>query len=352
MPKIEELELGFRQAAGKGDVLGLRRFANSPMNININSSGTGSKQTALHRAAAGGHKDALMLLINLGCDLEARDKDGKKAEELAKNEQVCKIFEQVGLAKKAIAATKQFFPKRSLESYDGIYQPPEHLEHKTKCSQAIEKSYSEIACDWEKHYREEVRQWNKPQPSEKDVERWNNQWDVCKRYVKRLLTMQFYLKVANQTNYKVCSCEEAVVVSLTSLAFVEKTNYLLESAGIFTTRDSNKNHAVLVMNRPNSDINDLTTWGDALIIDPYYERIFFMEYLRDYKIDTTFSIPETINVEILFSSTLPSLDPFPLTHEFYEQIVSYLREQIVDELAKRGIVQETTSSETASMRLS
>jgi len=74
-------------AAEKGweEIVG-RLSANKKIKINLQT--TGSKDTALHLACQGGHKDCVVLIVRGGADTKIKNKAGKLAQELSKDSQL------------------------------------------------------------------------------------------------------------------------------------------------------------------------------------------------------------------------------------------------------------------------
>src|SRR5688500_9113656 len=106
--------LAFRQAAATGNTQQMINLIKTGM-IDINSAGSKTQQTAMHRAAAGGHLAAVHLLFNLGALTDKIDGNRKTPLELAENQEVKQAFQLIDIAKQALDVREKWFPENSQE---------------------------------------------------------------------------------------------------------------------------------------------------------------------------------------------------------------------------------------------
>ncbi len=325
-PYNKETELQFRIAASKNDTTTLIRLKNM---VNINSSGTDSKQTAVHRAAAGGHVEALQLLFNLGADFNCCNKDGRKAYDLAATDEVKKLFVLIGEGYEAMAVRKSFFIKTDNEC--SIEEKSAHEKNWDALNEKIQqKSKYEIAIT--ESYKTEARQKTLSPEEKRHFLIFSEKHHTCMLILKSMATKLTIIDNAIESPLKICSCGEAAAISFVWLSLFKNVDFPVEELNLVSKYSMAIGHALLILNRDqNVSIADCSGWQNALIVDPYYNRIFFFNFVTQYHQDTCIKVVDKFNLVLgarNITAAFPTEILLPETIALYHKNYSELRDDI------------------------
>ena len=107
---IASINLRLRKAANDGETLMVHQLLKE--GASINSKGSESGETALHRAAKKGFIEVIKILINHGADIAIENTNGLTAQEIAKENQqqnAAELLSLVSLAYKAESFAREYY---------------------------------------------------------------------------------------------------------------------------------------------------------------------------------------------------------------------------------------------------
>lgn len=338
--KKAETELAFRRASALGNIETLKKMPFD--DININAVGESSKKSAAHLASEHGNTEILKLLINLGIDLDIKDKDGKKASELAKNSETKGVFQCVDLARDSICAAQAFYP--IIDAY--AISKDQSSFFFQQVDSALKKHLFTLKDVWQEHLFKTHDEWVKHNNPDSDtsqdvLEKSKDNYRYAATHLFGYLHALYILRQANKDNKKTANCAEASYVSFTYLiSYFDKIGLPVEIAR-YSDEAETAYHTYVILNRKQtSDIKRPETWGnDALIIDPDNNRVYFIHYVGYYHKYTDFKHfheLESKNV-LTHSNVRPEFSQSNFDISLYEKHMYTVKQSLIEELKKRGI---------------
>lgn len=323
----KEDELKLREAASKNDTATLISLKGK---VDINSAGPTSKQTAAHRAAAGGHINTLQLLFNLGADFSLVDKNGNTPRDLAKTEEAKKLFMLIEEGYAAIAARKSIFLQTDEEC-----DPEISVLHQKYWDDINEKiqgdsEYKSVIIE---SYGKEARNKVLTEKEIKQFDIFSEKFALNLRRLENMVAKEVILKAAKETHHKICSCGQAAAASFVWLAYFKNVGFSVEELNLMSKVIPNAGHVVLILNRDQTKLlTDYSGWQESLIIDPYRNTIFFFNFVSHYSQDTCLKMAQFFDLLIGASNVMP---PFPTqvilpnTMRLYTETVETVRNNIL-----------------------
>lgn len=315
--------LAFRQAANDGNTNEMIRLKDQKTELNINSSGIKSLQTAAHRAAAQGQVAALRLLYNLGANLDLTDSKGKKAQDYAKTAEIRDFFATVEIAKQAQAERCDFFNNILLNETTREVEAIRALRQSLYAqTEAVGQSLMrELGTKYKAELKEKTNNVVISFEQEKEINAAIEQLYCWSRITS-------LLEHSTQTNREMVSCGEVAKACFVNLA-QRKRIANVECVTVSTMFQSNLGHTFNVLGRDQSQkLSNLDSWKSAFIIDSQNEKSFFYEFVNEYTRNTS------INNLSLFDFTLegasidvPISEFFPNTKAWYEEKLATLKQR-------------------------
>lgn len=327
-------ELVFRQAACDPARLPEMMILFKQGGIDVNAAGKESGQTAMHRAAKAGNVKAVQLLFTLGAKIDTVDTAHKTPVEMASDEKTRQVFKHIQEGLSALTARRQFYPKTSRD----VLQPAERESYHRVYDQTLEKlNQGSLTADLITSCK--ARAANLEIPSQEDGALFKKQFQQCVLYLRDLENQVMALREAIKENNYICACGEASAMCFLHLMTLANTSSCFEIMNILDRVDKNAAHALLVINRDVAKTpSDLSGWREALIVDPLFNRIFFYQFVEQYREDTVVKILSYYHLLVTGSSTparFPDILPFPETKAKYENAIRSLREESRQLLAGR-----------------
>lgn len=251
--KKAKLELDLRQAAADGSQKRVRELLKTK--VDVNSAGSLSKQTALHRAASKGNTHILPLLINAGADINLLEKDNNNARQLALNENyfdAAEFLNLISLSKQAVVAARKYFTERADSRQEIVDFREQHknlfLERNAEISNEVEKHLTHM---------------------------FPNIKHRCMGYTEHLIESVTALEIADKLGTTKGMCGEfsraafcflsAALINQIPPVSIELFDISLES---FERNKQGTNHAFLVLSRPiSAEVKETSEWENAIICD-------------------------------------------------------------------------------------
>lgn len=322
-------EQAFRQAAFEGKTDEMIRL--SKQGININSAGAKTGQTAMHRAAAKGHVQALQLLCNLEADFSITDKDGKTAEQVA-SDRAKPFFELIRLGKETIQAAKTFYPTTGDSETSDFRSWRTHIQTKRT------KYANEISDKLVITFRAEFERLRPSFPKKKhdEINRQIELFDQGRNQLFRLLEDKITLTESIERNYQAGTCGEATTASCAYL-LSKKVDLSFEGMNV-TKKDVG--HAFVVVNRDTSKSpDDLSSWKGAFIIDSFFNRLYFYDFIQQSPHNTALKgldLYQKIIGSVNKTVELPASFPFTDAAKAYRALMNVVQITICQAFEERA----------------
>lgn len=287
-----DLNLQFRKAANNNDIKTLKSLKKS---ININSIGKDSKQTAAHRAAAAGHIETLQLLFNWGANFDLMDKDDKKPCDLAKSDEVKLLFKLIEEGQAVLQVRNAVFKKMDYECTSK--EKEIHEEHWHKMNDYIQKKQFSDVKDVYEIYKNEAKTIQPTPEIENIFPIFQDKFQICFKQLENALTKFTTLNMSLENNDLVASCGQVAASCYAWLVNHKQVDFHVEEINLLEKYIKQAGHALLVFNRDNATQEaDYNGWKNALIVDPYFNRIFFFNFRDQYPKESCVKIIEKFNI--------------------------------------------------------
>lgn len=238
-----EINLQLRKAADEGQNKKIRALLTS--GAEINSQGTRTRQTALHRAATKGHFHSVTLLVNNKADVNLLDDKEKTALQLAVDaghNEIAHFLHQISLCYQAVNVARNYFTESASSGSEIV-----------KFRECHEKLYFE--------------------KKDSICEKIKNLLPVylvrnALMYTEHVLESVAAIEAADKTGEQKGMCGElarAAFCFLSNKLLTETPRVCIEQMTVIVKEG---NHTFLVLNRPlNSNLKNSKNWGNAIICD-------------------------------------------------------------------------------------
>ncbi|WP_298622652.1 hypothetical protein, partial [uncultured Legionella sp.] len=255
--------------------------------------------------------------------------EGKAPRDYAKTEETKKIFLLIDEGYAALKARESVFSKTDNECSND--EKTLHERHWTVINKKIHQE-SEYEAAIKKIYKEEAGKKNLTVEEKAQFSLFQQKFSSSMLLLHHLVTKKIIFDVTTETGQKICSCGEAAASSFAWLAYFKKVDFPVEELNVTCKHDIRIAHAVLILNRDqNTLITDFNGWKESLIIDPYFNRIFFFNFVSQYAQDTCIKMVDKFNLIAGSSNILPPFPTeisLPATMSLYNKCVVELRESI------------------------
>lgn len=255
--------LKFREAAAIGDN-DLLKSIYKTYPIDINEPGLKSKQTAVHRAANGGHVQTLRLLYNLGADFFCKDLKNLTPQQLAKEIECQQIFELIVLAKKTLEIVNEIIPRKLIGK-----ESVKNNNSFRKWRKKMEVSHMAIAQSKLNGLTETLQNDIKSGDCQ-EMTVLTDWLKTCVMSVNYFCNCYHNLSFAIDKNQQYGACGENSGIAFAYLTAEAKTTFSVDAIML---DESNENHSIVLLNLNQKQ------WYQSLIIDALFGRSFFYENL-------------------------------------------------------------------------
>ena len=259
MHSISNINSKFLLAAQQGNIDKLKKFLTAGVNVNVDS----NKETALHLSARNGRSDAIRILVNAGADVTLCNSDNLTASQIAyseNNQDIGKLLDFISLAYKA--------EKFAKDVYEPTNDWKDLIEYRDLWKKKFDNLQGHIISNIKDIYK------NKPQINIKE----------STIYALRLAELFVATKVAIDTKQNKGLCAEMSRASYCYLLTQIKEKDLFNIVQIHIVSKENRkiSHSFIVFNLScGAQLNDLTTWGNAIVCDSSHNRkgpaVYFVE---------------------------------------------------------------------------